>query len=254
MKILRRFMLCLIALLAVAAIAIATCPASFAWRFVADKAGAFRLDGLSGTVWNGGAASASLFGQELGSLRWSLGPIQLLRGEIVALVDIGGGKISGSGIIEHDHDGTLSVSDARIEMPASMAAPALDIPMLQLLGTLEIDIAQLRTQGAWPTAAQGEIRWRNAAVAGAAQASLGDLQAQFSTAPDGSIAGTAHDLGGPLQLDGTFTITAAGYDVRARLAARDGNAQVLDALRFIGQPQGDGTTLLLIHGQFFQVF
>jgi hypothetical protein len=29
---------------------------------------------------------------------------------------------------------------------------------------------------------------------------------------------------------------------------------VLDALRFIGQPQGDGTTLLLIHGQFFQVF
>jgi hypothetical protein len=254
MKILRRFMLCLIALLAVAAIAIATCPASFAWRFVADKAGALRLDGLSGTVWNGHAASASVFGNTLGALDWNLAALPLLHRVATARLHLHGGEATGTGTVEHAADGTLHVTDARIEMPAGMAAPALDIPMLQLLGTLEIDIAQLRTQGAWPTAAQGEIRWRNAAVAGAAQASLGDLQAQFSTAPDGSIAGTAHDLGGPLQLDGTFTITAAGYDVRARLAARDGNAQVLDALRFIGQPQGDGTTLLLIHGQFFQVF
>ncbi len=126
--------------------------------------------------------------------------------------------------------------------------------MLQLLGRIDIDIAQLRVQGAWPTAAQGEIRWRNAAVAGAAQASFGDLQARFASAADGSIAGTAHDLGGPLQLDGTFKMDAGGYDAQARLAARDGNAQVLDALRFIGQPQGDGTTLLLIHGKFFRLF
>ncbi|HXD83382.1 MAG TPA: type II secretion system protein N [Rudaea sp.] len=254
MKHLRRFILCLIVLLAVAAIAIATCPASFAWRLVAGNAGALKLDGLSGTVWNGHAGSASVYGTELGTLDWRLSPLPLLRGAIAAQLDIHGGAVTGNGAVARESDGSLQVTGATIHLPASLAAPALDIPMLQLLGQLDIDIAQLRVQGAWPTAAQGEIRWHNAAVAGAAQASLGDLQAQFATAADGSIAGTAHDLGGPLQLDGTFTIATGGYDVRAKLAARDGNAQVLDALRFLGQPQGDGTTLLLIHGKFFQVF
>lgn len=254
MKALRRFILFLVVLLAIAAIAVATCPASFAWRFVAAKVGALKLDGLSGTIWNGHAGSASVYGQELGALDWRLSPLPLMYGVIAAQLDVHGGEVTGSGAVERESDGSLQITNAVIHLPASLAAPALDIPMLQLLGQMDIDIAQLRAQGAWPTTAQGEIRWRNAAVAGAAQAPLGDLQAKFATAADGSIAGTAHDLGGPLQLDGTFKVAAGGYDVQAKLAARDGNAQVLDALRFIGQPQGDGTTLLLIHGKFLSVF
>ena len=254
MKGLRRFILFLVVLLAVAAVVIATCPASVAWRFVAARAGALKLDGLSGTIWNGHAGSVVLFGDELGALDWRVAPLSLMRGVVAAQLDVHGGDVTGKGAIERESDGSLRVSSAVIRLPARLAAPALDIPMLQLLGQIEIDIAQLRLRDAWPMIAQGEIRWRDAAVAGAAQASLGDLQAQFRTAANGSIAGTAHDLGGPLQLDGTFTADAGGYSVRAKLAARDGNAQVLDALRFIGQPQGDGTTLLLIHGKFFSVF
>lgn len=254
MKQLRRFTLLLIVLIALAGIGIATCPASMAWRFLAARAGALKLDGLSGTVWNGHAASASVFDKPLGALDWQLHPLPLLRGVTAAQLDLHGGEVTGSGAVAREADGTLNLDAATIHLPASLAAPALDIPMLQLLGQIDIDIAQLRMQGAWPTAATGKILWHNAAVAGAAQAGLGDLRAQFATAPNGSIAGTAHDLGGPLQLDGTFTIESGGYDVRARLAARDGNRQVLDALRYMGQPQGDGTTLLLIHGKFFSVF
>ena len=254
MKVLRRCILVIIVLIALAAIGVATCPASFAWRFAADRAGALKLDGLSGTIWNGHAASASVFGNPLGALDWRLHPLPLLQGVVAAQLDLHGGEVTGSGAVAREADGTLNVGAATIRLPASLAAPVLDIPLLQLLGQIDIDIAQMRVQGAWPTAAQGTILWRNAAVAGAAQAGLGDLQAQFASAPGGSIAGTARDLGGPLQLDGTFRIDAGGYDVRAKLAARDGNPQVLDALRYIGQPQGDGTTLLLIHGKFFNVF
>ncbi len=253
MKALRRFILLFVVLLAIVAIVIATCPASFAWRFVAARAGALKLDGLSGTIWNGHAGGANVYGTELGALDWRLSPLPLLRGMVAAQLDIHGGAVTGSGAVEREPDGTLQVTGAVIHMPASLAAPALDIPMLQLLGQIDIDIAQLRVQGAWPMVAQGEIHWRDAAVAGAAQAPLGDLQARFASAANGGIAGTAHDLGGPLRLDGTFTIDAGGYAAQARLAARDGNAQVLDALRFIGQPQGDGSTLLLIHGKFFPV-
>lgn len=254
MKVLRRFALFLAVLLAVAALAVATCPASFAWRFVADKAGTVKLGGLSGTIWNGHAASASVFGNELGALDWHLAALPLLRGRVAANLDLRGGAVTGEGTVARESDGVLQVTGVTIHFPASLAAPALDIPMLQLLGRIDIDIAQLRMEGAWPTEAQGKIRWHNAAVAGAAQAPLGDFQAQFASAPDGSIAGAAHDLGGPLQLDGTFRIDAGGYAVRAKLAARDANPQVLGALRYMGQPQGDGSTLLLIHGKFLSLF
>lgn len=254
MKRLRRFILFLIVLVTLAAIGAATCPASVAWRFIAARAGALKLDGVSGTLWNGHAASASVFDKPLGALDWQLHPLPLLHGVAAAQLDLHGGEVTGSGAVARETDGTLNLDAATLHLPASLAAPALDIPMLQLLGRIDIGIAQLRVRGAWPTAATGKILWHDAAVAGAAQASLGDLQAQFATAPDGSIAGTAHDLGGPLQLDGTFKIGASGYDVRAKLAARDGNPQVLDALRYMGQPQGDGTALLLIHGKFFSVF
>ena len=68
------------------------------------------------------------------------------------------------------------------------------------------------------------------------------------------IHGTAHDLGGPLQLNGTFNVGGGNFDVDAHLAARDGNAQVAEALRFIGQPEADGTSHLIIRGQLFKLF
>ena len=137
--------------------------------------------------------TAQGYGTELGALDWRLSPLPLARGVIAAQLDVRGGAVTGNGRVEREPDGSLQVTGAVIHMPASLAAPVLDIPMLQLLGRIDIDISQLRVQGAWPTAAQGGIRWHNAAVAGTAQASFGDLQAQFATAADGSIAGTAHD-------------------------------------------------------------
>jgi len=141
-----------------------------------------------------------------------------------------------------------------LHAPAHLAAPALDIPALQLLGDLDIAIAHARLLGAWPEAANGTAHWRNAAVAGAAQAQLGDLEATFASAADGSIDGNVHDLGGPLQLTGTFRLNAGSYDADATLRARDANAQVSEALRYIGEPQADGSSHLVIHGQLFKVF
>lgn len=254
MKHLRRFILFLVVVLALAAISVATCPASFAWHFVANRVGAVKLDGISGSAWNGHASNVSVYAEPLGALDWQLAALPLLRGEVEAQVNLHGSAVTGSGTLAREPDGTLNIGDTTLRLPASLAAPALDIPLLQLLGTLDVKIAQLRLQGAWPTAARGSVDWHDAAVAGAAQAQLGNLRGDFVSASDASINGTLRDQGGPLQLNGTFTVNAGSYDARATLAARDGNPQVLDALRYIGQPQADGTTLLLIHGRLFGIF
>lgn len=254
MKAVRRLFLVLLVFAVAAAIGIATCPATLAWRYVAARAGAVQIDGISGSVWNGHAQTLRVVGHPLGAFDWQLAVLPLLHRKLQASVQLHGEQMQAQGLLTRYADGSLEIADATASLPASIAAPALDIPLLQLLGTLDVHVANLRLQGAWPTHAQGNIQWRDAAVAGAAQAQLGRLRADFATAPDGSIAGTVHDEGGALQLNGTFVVREGNYDARATLASRDGNAQVQEALRYIGQPQADGTTLLLIHGRLFGVF
>ena len=254
MKRLRRLLLILIVLLVIAGVVAATCPAEYAYRLVADRLGAVKLAGISGSIWDGHATRTQVFGQEIGALGWHLQAAPLLNRELIAHLDLGGGDITATGLIDRSADGMLSVRDATFRMPASMAAPALDIPALQLLGNIDGKLAQAQLRGVEVSNASGSLRWNNAAVAGAAQAQLGDLEATFSSTPDGAIAGVAHDLGGPLQLNGTIKVAVGSFDVDAILAARDGNPQVLEALRYIGEPQADGTSHLVIHGQLFKLF
>ena len=254
MRHLRRFILFLIALLVVAVVVVATCPAQFAYRLAEDRLGAVRLGGISGSVWQGHAGSVQVFGVELGALDWQLQAAPLLHGTAAAHLSLAGGEISAAGDVARGLDGAIDISHATVHAPARLAAPALDIPALQLLGDLDIAIDQAHLRQAWPESANGSAHWRNAAVAGAAQAQLGDLEATFSSAANGAISGVVHDLGGPLQLNGTFSVNGGSYDAEAKLLARDGNAQVGEALRYIGEPQADGSSLLKIHGQLFKVF
>lgn len=254
MRILRNLLLFLLVLVVIAGVVVATCPADFAYQMVANRLGVLKLAGISGSLWQGRATSMQVFGQEIGALDWRLEPAPLLSGEVMAHVSLAGSELSANGTIDRVSDGTISVRDASFRVPARLAAPALDIPALELLGTIDGKLAEARLRGAWVQQASGSLRWNEAAVAGAAQAQLGTLEATFSSAPDGSISGVAHDLGGPLQLNGTFKVNAGSFDADANLAARDGNPQVIEALRYIGEPQADGTSHLIIHGQLFKLF
>jgi hypothetical protein len=254
MKFLRNLLLILIVLLVIAGVVAATCPAEYAYRLVADRLGVVKLSDISGSIWEGHSARTQVLGQELGALGWRLQAAPLLSREVMAHVDLSGGDVTASGLIDRTADGTINVRETTFHMPASMAAPALDIPALQLLGNVDGTLTQAQLRGVGVSGASGNLRWNNAAVAGAAQAQLGDLEATFSSTPDGGIAGVAHDLGGPLQLNGTFKVAIDSFDVDANLSARDGNSQVIEALHYIGEPQADGSSHLIIHGKLFKLF
>jgi general secretion pathway protein N len=254
MRILRILFLILITLFAIAAVVAWTCPAEFAYRYVADRLGPIKLSGVDGSVWNGRAAGVQVFGRELGALNWKLDAAPLLSRELIAHVDLKGSSIAASGVIDRSADGVLNVRDAKGHLPAALVAPALDIPTLQLLGDIDATIAQATVRGAWMDSATGVARWSNTGVSGAAEARFGDVEAIFSSAPDGSIAGVVHDLGGPLEIAGTFKVANGAFDAQTKLTARDNDAQVLQALQFVGEPQADGTSLLKIHGELFKIF
>lgn len=248
MKLLRRTQSVAVVLAAAVAAVAWTCPADFVYAHFAEDFAPLRLREVSGTVWQGRAEGARLLGRELGAVDWRLQPLPLLHGEVVARVSLAGPEITAAGIVTRRRD-EAGVRDARLTVPARLAAPALAIPALDLLGTIDIDVARAVVHGTRVDAVQGSARWRDAAVAGAVQARIGDLLAAFASAGDGTISGDVKDAGGPLAVAGTFKADAARYRASVRLVPRGDDPQLAEALLYVGQPQADGSRLLEIEGR-----
>jgi hypothetical protein len=248
MRVLRGFLFAAALLLVVGGIIAWTCPVDLVYPLVANAFGPLRLRDLGGTVWEGHAGGVDFLGRDLGTLQWRLRPGPLLHGETVVQFTLTGDAVSGSGVVDR-HAGTIAFRDTTLRLPARLVAPALAIPSLELLGTIEIDLAQAQLRGMLVEAATGTATWRDAAVAGAAQARLGDLQATYAASGDGGISGTVQDLGGPLEAAGTFKARLGQYEAQARLAARGGDPRATEALQFVGQPQADGSRILEIRGR-----
>ena len=250
----RKFLLAVVALLAVAAIAVYTLPADVAYAWFGKRLLPATLADLGGDVWNGHAGSLRVLGREIGKLEWHLRAWPLLRGELEAKAQVSGIGGSGSGWLSQAADQTLDVRDASISLPAATVEPALGVPALHLRGTIDITLAHARLRGLWIEALEGSAVWRDAAVYGAAQARLSDLRVDFTTRADGTIGCSVRDLGGSLAAEGHCAFKAGAYDAEVRLAARAGDARVLEALQYVGQPQADGSVSLRIRGHMLGVF
>ncbi|HVT33053.1 MAG TPA: type II secretion system protein N [Rhodanobacteraceae bacterium] len=255
MRFLKYVLVVFVLLLAIGAALFLTLPADFAYRQGARYLGPVVLSGVSGTLWNGHADGISVFGRDLGEIDWRMAKGAALRGRIAADVRIQGTDVDAAGTVERESSGDLTLHDLRFRFPAEMLAPLLDIPDLDLLGAISGVVADATLRGGIPVGATGNARWSEAGVAGSAVGHFADIVGEFAAQPDGSIAGTAHDDGnGHLAVAATFRAALTGYEIDARLSARDGDADVQQALSGIGEPQPDGSTKLVLRGPMVRLY
>ena len=151
--------------------------------------------------------------------------------------------------------GVLSARDVRFRFPAHLLAPTLDVPDLDLLGTISGVLNEASLRDGVLQSATGNARWSEAGVSGEAEARFADILGEFAAQPGGGIAGTAHDDGtGNLAVNATFRAGAGGYEVDALLKARNDDPQVKETLRYVGEPQPDGSAKLVAHGRLFKLY
>ena len=255
MKLIKWLLALLVLGVVVAGVVAWTMPADVAWRYVAPKFGPVSLVGVRGTVWEGHADGVSVFGRDLGELDWRIDKAPLLGRTIVADVRIKGADIDSSGVVERAGDGRLSARDVRFRVPATLFAPALDIPSLNLLGSVTGTVSKASFADGRISDAAGNARWTEAGVSGQAEARFSDILADFASRADGSIAGTIADDGrGNLEVNGQFDVSPVAFNAEAFLAARNDDARVREALQYVGQPQPDGSSHLVIRGELFKLF
>ena len=255
MKLIKWLFVLLLILVVVAGAIAWTLPADVAYRYVASRLGPVSLVGVRGTVWQGHADGVSVFGRDLGEIDWQVEKFPLITRRVHADLRIRGADIDTSGLIERDSDGRITAHDVRFRLPAAMMSPVLDVPSLSLLGTITGTFAKITLHDGLVSDANGAARWTDAGVSGTAEARFSDILAEFTSKPDGSVGGTVADDGkGNLEVSGNFTLATTGYQVEAFLAARNDDQRVQEALRYVGQPQPDGSSHLIISGQLFKLF
>ncbi|HTV95323.1 MAG TPA: type II secretion system protein N [Steroidobacteraceae bacterium] len=199
----------LIGLLAALGVAIAVLPASLASRVL--PSGVQATD-FSGTLWHGSAGRIMAGGRDAGALEWHLHPGALLRLRVAADLHWvkGGFDIDGAADLGHG-DLTLTavqgggpISDLR-DLGVAAGWRGLASVRLQTLS------ADLSPKGLVLRSAVGEVDVADASSPQiAAGADLGSYALSFadpSLPPDGEIAATLVDTGGPLSLNATITVS-----------------------------------------------
>lgn len=228
-------------------------PASVAVRYGTKYLGPVTLTGVRGTLWDGHADGISVLGRDLGELDWHARKVPLFDGRLVADVRVKGADVDAAGVMTRNGDGSLQVHEMRFSMPAELLASQLDLGDVKLLGTISGVVTQAKFATTALSDASGNARWSGAGIAGQAETHVSDMLAEFASQPDGTVGGVVRDDGsGNLAVDGTFKLGFNVLDAQATLAARNGDPQLTETLRGIGEPQADGSTRLVVHGQMIK--
>jgi hypothetical protein len=241
-------------------------PASLAAAILrlANSTAAGEVDGkLAHIVLRNGSAPAEAHG----NLHWNKAATATVSHELLGNVEVtfdsaadgsvggalknDGGQATVAAKWKLGADHAFDLSEAVLKFPASLLTPLMHLPGIEVGGDVDGNFARLSLRdGLWPSAVAGKLVWHGVTVSGLRQAALGDMEWNLGTDPDGSIIGVLNDLGGPLQINGTFKATKTAYDAAAQLAARGGDPGIRAALRKVGTPQPDGSTIIQAKGEF----
>lgn len=204
--------------------------------------------GPAGSLWNGhcealqirraGTAGPLL----LGDTRWHVHPARLLRGQLAVDLDIAQGANSASSLLVLGLGGSLDAFNltAQAELDSSLVP---GVPA-NWHGQLSIVDGYLRLRDDKLVALAGVVRAQDLIEQGATPTAYGSYEINFAPFPgsSGLPVGRLRDLAGPLQVDGTLTITPElGWQLNGNVAARDSaDPELVRRLQFLGSPDAAG--------------
>lgn len=162
---------------------VATAPASLLnkWGNIPDE---IIVDGISGTVWSSKIKRVDVQGISINDIDTRLSALSLLTLSPSINTTFGGALAEGpNGKATIDVSGEhFLLTDASIELPASIIAPYIQAPIpIDAFGLVQVSVAELDYQSGQCSVADGEVTWQRAAVSALDQeVNLGSLTGVLS--------------------------------------------------------------------------
>lgn len=190
--------------------------------------------GESGNVWSGQAQQLVIRNLALGDVRWGFAPTDLLRGRLAFDVGFRDGGGAGVARLALGTGGRLVVTELSGKLAAQRVEPLLPMP-LGLAGDLVFDDLSLVLRNGRPVAAQGQLRWVQAAVQSPVPVEIGAVELQLEEG-DQAIQGRYKGDGPAFALSGTLSADAEqGYRTDTLLTPHQ--QEITDWLQGMGQPR-----------------
>lgn len=241
----------LLGLLALLGAGIATLPAELAWRWLlSGRLAGVELSGVAGTVWQGTASDLRIRQTSLGGLRWQLEAASLLKLAPQLVLELTGPQLSGQAHLRRQADGTLDLPAATLAADARWLGPLLGLPWMQPQGVARLEAGQVAIDpDGVPRSGAVQVVWQQAALSGLVQAALGEVRIEARGQARSWMGTVRNSAGGPLAIDGGFSLVERRYTAEIRLQALQADDPVVQLLPQIAIPQPDGSWLLRIEGQ-----
>ena len=218
---------------------VATIPAPFALKFMPTSI-PVKVQGASGTVWNGQAMQVAWQGYPLGKLQWKLHALPLMLGRIKAHVILEGKGVNATGDVTAYRDQTLILDDTRITTDLTKIPLPRQIPATpDGIGTAIVRHATINNR--WPTELDGEVHWNPARILSPMELHLGDLKLMLSSDKGDKLIGKLQGQG-TLSTSGKLGLTRNGaFTANIKIAPTDKTPRELrDMLPMIGRPDSKG--------------
>jgi general secretion pathway protein N len=203
-----------------------------------------RIQGISGTIWQGRIEQVSIQGIPVRAVKWQLSPWRLLTGK--AVLDLQAGNIRNAD--ELSLDGLVSLSrgavgarDLDIYVPADLLIAQLPLPLpVNARGRFKVALQELNyTQQC--ESLDGSGHWLNAEVAGTqGYIVLGNFDADLSCRDQAVLVNIQEPNSFGLSAEATVS-PALNINVSGRFKPDQSLPQeVHDAARLFGQPDDEG--------------
>lgn len=223
-------------------------PAGVAYKYVVspfDKGNMVKLQGLSGTLWQGEAAQAHIANLNFGRLNWDLRLWSLLTGKLGLDLFTKGTDSRIEGQAKAGFDQTLYIGKLQGKIPAAMLMPLFYGFPIAINGQISADITHAEIQKGKRIDVEGKMVWHGAALTAPQAVELGDLFVALRPDKDGTKL-LLSDQGGPLTLEGTVKVKHNGqYKVNVYLGTRAGSQPALsNGLKMMGRTNPQGKVLV----------
>ncbi len=228
-------------IVALAAALAITLPARWALQFAPLPPG-LRLEGVSGSIWNGQADTARW--QQLPPLTvtWRVAPLSLLGGRLSANVTARRAGFDFAGTVTVHPDQSVRFTDATLDADVRTLPLPSDRMLATPEGRLRAEIPALLLTGNTVTEIDGNAWWKPARITAPVHYELGEVELRLK-GQGGNINGQLTGRNGPIDADGTLLLNPQGQlQANLKLSPKPDTAKELrDLLPMLGRPAPDGS-------------